>query len=260
MIVAVTSPGGRLGRRVVRLALADETAQVRQLSHYDGNDYTVVNLPSGAGLSEALPGVEVLVHTASSTKDPWSVDVQGARRIVEAADRSSLRHLVYVSIVGVDRVPYAYYHAKFAAEQVLLGSGLPVTIVRATQFHTFLDDLLRQQRHGPLLAIPSGWRIQPVDVDEVAAYVWEVALGEPGHDVLEMAGPQEIGSRDLARLWASTWIEEHPEEVAPKPRVLPLPVPGKLAKAFKQGLALPGPGAHLGTVTYAQHLEAQLLA
>src|SRR5262249_36740591 len=146
------------------------------------------------------------------------------------------------------------------AEQVLRASGLPVTVVRSTQFHTFLDDLLRQQRHGPLLAIPSGWRIQPVDVDEVATYLWQVARAEPSPGVLEFAGPEELTSKDLAKLWASTWIDEHPEEVVPKPRVLPLPVPGKLAKAFKKGLALPGPEATLGRTTYEQHLRDQSLS
>jgi uncharacterized protein YbjT (DUF2867 family) len=255
MIVAVTSAGGRLGRRVARLAQGEPTNEVRQLSHFDGNDYTVVDLPTGEGLHGALRGVEVLVHAASSSKDPWNVDVVGARRIAEAMDRTSLRHLVYISIVGVDRIPFGYYHAKFAAEQVLRASGLPLTIVRSTQFHTFLDDLLRERRHGPLLAIPGGWRVQPVDINEVAEVVWETALGEPTNDVFEVAGPAEIGSKEIARLWAETWIEGHPEEVAPKPRVLPVPLPGKLSNAFKDGLALPGPDARLCSTTYAQHLE-----
>lgn len=255
MIVAVTSAGGRLGRRVVRLAQGEPTNDVRQLSHFDGNDYTVVDLPSGEGLREALEGVEVLVHAASSSKDPWNVDVLGARRLAQAADRTSLRHLVYISIVGVDRIPMDYYHAKFAAEQVFRVSGLPLTIIRSTQFHTFLDDLLRERRHGPLLAIPGGWRVQPIDVDELAEVVWETALADPVNDLREVAGPAEIGSKEIARLWVDTWIEEHPEEVAPKPRVVPVPLPGKLSNAFKEGLALPRPDARLCRTTYAKHLE-----
>ncbi len=86
----------------------------------------------------------------------------GARRLCKAVDRDALTHLIYVSIVGVDVNPYGYYRAKFAAEQVFLGSGLPVTVVRATQFHSFVDDMLRMARRGPVLPVPSGWQFAPV--------------------------------------------------------------------------------------------------
>jgi uncharacterized protein YbjT (DUF2867 family) len=255
MISAITGAGGRLGRRVVRIAQRAEGDEVRQLSHYAGNDYVVVHLTTGEGLREALAGVEVVVHTASSPgHDPWGVDVLGTTNLVAAADRSSLRHLVYISTVGVDRIPYEYYHAKFAAEQVLRASGVPLTVVRSTQFYSFLDGLLEERRHGPLLAIPGGWRVQPVDVDEVAEYLWQVALGDPHADGREFAGPEVLGSNAIAKLWAQYWIAEHTEEVSPKPRVMPLRVPGKLSASFRKGLALPGPDAVLGTTTYAEHL------
>ena len=118
------------------------------------------------------------MHAASDPRgDPWQVDVAGTRRLVEAVDRDRLRHLVYVSIVGVDRIPYGYYRAKFAAEQVLLASGLPVTLLRVTQFHDFVDFLLDTARRGPVLPVPMGWRVQPVDVGEVAEHVTAVVAG-----------------------------------------------------------------------------------
>ena len=117
----------------------------------------------------------------ATPRGPWQVDVAGTRRLVEAVDRDRLRHLVYVSIVGVDRIPYGYYRAKFAAEQVLLASGLPVTLLRVTQFHDFVDDLLDTARRGPVLPVPMGWRVQPVDVGEVAAHLIELVAGRrPG--------------------------------------------------------------------------------
>ena len=125
------------------------------------------------------------MHAASDPRgDPWQVDVAGTRRLVEAVDRDRLQHLVYVSIVGVDRIPYGYYRAKFAAEQVLLASGLPVTLLRVTQFHDFVDFLLDTARRGPVLPVPMGWRAQPVDVGEVAEHVTQVvrrpAVGRRG--------------------------------------------------------------------------------
>ena len=110
------------------------------------------DLATGRDLGTALAGAEVVVHAASDPQgDPWQVDVAGTRRLVEAVDRDRLQHLVYVSIVGVDRIPYGYYRAKFAAEQVLLASGLPVTLLRVTQFHDFVDFLLDSARRGPVL-------------------------------------------------------------------------------------------------------------
>ena len=116
------------------------------------------------------------MHAASDPRgDPWQVDVAGTRRLVEAVDRGRLQHLVYISIVGVDRIPYGYYRAKFAAEQVLLASGLPVTLLRVTQFHEFVDFLLDSARRGPVLPVPMGWRAQPVDLGEVAEHVTQVS-------------------------------------------------------------------------------------
>jgi uncharacterized protein YbjT (DUF2867 family) len=174
------------------------------------------------------------------------VDVAGTRRLVEAVDRTRLRHLVYVSIVGVDRIPYGYYRAKFAAEQVLLASGLPVTLLRVTQFHDFVDFLLDTARRGPVLPVPMGWRVCPVDVGEVAAHVVRVAGGQPAGGVAEYGGPQELTAADLARAWAAVR--------APGTHVVATPVPGKLGTAFRDGAAVPTTGAR-GRRTYAEHLQ-----
>lgn len=255
MISAITGAGGRLGRRLVRLAAQTEGDEVRQLNAYPGNDYVEVDLRTGKGLREALEGVEVLVHTASSPRrDPWQIDVGGTRRLVNAVDRASLRHLVYISIVGVDRIPYDYYHAKFAAEEVIRASRLPATIVRSTQFHAFVDELLMQAKRGPVITVPAGWQVQPVDVDEVTAHLWATALGDPHDHTIEIAGPLEQTATELARLWAADWFAMHADEGARKPRVIPVRLPGKTSDAFRSGHALPGPGAVVGSMTYAQHL------
>ena len=205
------------------------------------------DLATGLDLTTALAGAEIVVHAASDPRgDPWLVDVAGTRRLVEAVDRDRLQHLVYVSIVGVDRIPYGYYRAKWAAEQVLLASGLPVTLLRVTQFHEFADELLEQARRGPVVPVPMGWRLQPVDVGEVAAHVAEVSGRPPAGGVVEFAGPEEISAADIARAWAAVR--------APGAHVVATPVPGKLSTAFRDGAALPTAGAR-GHRTYADHLS-----
>ena len=202
----------------------------------------------GPDLKEAAAGAEIIVHAASDPQgDPWQVDVAGTRRLVQAVDRERLRHLVYVSIVGVDRIPFGYYRAKFAAEQVLLASGLPVTLLRVTQFHDFIDFLLDSAKRGPVLPVPMGWRVQPVDVGEVAAHITEVVAAPPSGGVVEFGGPEDLSAADLARAWAGAR--------APGTHVVATPVPGKMSAAVRDGAAVPSGGAR-GRRTYGEHLAS----
>jgi uncharacterized protein YbjT (DUF2867 family) len=247
MDVLVTGGTGRLGSRVVgRLQGAGHS--VRQMSRRGtGPGGVRGDLATGRDLQAALAGAEVVVHTASDARgDFWQTDVAGTRRLVQAVDRDRLRHLVFVSIVGVDRVPYGYYHAKFAAEQVLLASGLPVTLLRITQFHDFVDELLGTARRGPVLPVPMGWRVRPVDVEEAAAHTAEVAQAAPAGDVVEYGGPEELTAAELARAWAAAR--------EPGTHVVSTPVPGRLSSAFRDGAALPTGGAR-GHRTYGEHLR-----
>jgi uncharacterized protein YbjT (DUF2867 family) len=246
MDVLVTGGTGRLGQRLTApLQAAGHT--VRQMSRRGtGPGGVRGDLATGFDLTSALAGAEAVVHAASDPRgDPWQVDVAGTRRLVEAVDRSRMRHLVYVSIVGVDRIPYGYYRAKFAAEQVLLASGLPVTLLRVTQFHDFVDTLLDTARRGPVLPVPMGWQVQPVDVGEVAAHLAEV-VGKEADGVLEYGGPEALSAAELARAWAAVR--------APGAHVVATPVPGKLSTAVRDGAALPT-GGERGRRTYGEHLH-----
>ncbi|MGY1720660.1 MULTISPECIES: SDR family oxidoreductase [unclassified Blastococcus] len=247
MDVLVTGGTGRLGRHLVP-QLRDAGHQVRQMSRRGAGPGGVRgDLATGRDLAHAVARAEVVVHAASAPRgDPWEVDVAGTRRLVEAVDRSRPPHLVYVSIVGVDRVPLSYYRAKYAAEQVLLASGLPVTLVRITQFHGFVDELLGTARRGPLLPVPMGWRVQPVDVTDAAAHLVERVSAPPSGGVVELGGPEEHSVADLARTWA--------EVRAPGARVIATPVPGRLGTALRDGAALPTRGAR-GRRTWAEHLR-----
>ncbi len=232
----VTGGTGRLGQRLLQ-PLQDAGHRVRLMSRRGAGPAGVRgNLASGRDLSTALRGAEIVVHAAQDPRgDPWQVDVAGTRRLVEAADRDRLRHLVYVSIVGVDRIPWSYYRAKFAAEQILLASGLPVTLLRATQFYDFVDELLGGARRGPVIPVPMGWRTQPVDVGELAAHIAELCDLPPAGDVVEYGGPEELSAADLARAWAAVR--------APGAHVVATPVPGRLSTAFRDGAPTPSTSA-----------------
>src|SRR3954463_8080956 len=232
MDALVTGGTGRLGQRLIG-PLQAAGHSVRQMSRRGaGPGGGRGDLATGLDLTSALTGAELVVHAASDPRgNPWEVDVAGTRRLVQAVDRDRLQHLVYVSIVGVDRIPYGYYRAKWAAEQVLLAGGRRVPLLRATQFHEFADELLEQARRGPVVPVPMGWRLQPVDVGEAAAHVAEVCGRPPAGGVLEFGGPEELSAADMARAWAAVR--------APGAHVVSTPVPGKLGAAFREGAALP---------------------
>src|SRR3954454_12611729 len=245
--VLVTGGTGRLGQRLVGPRQAAGHS-VRQMSRRGtGPGGVRGDLATGRDLPQALAGAEVIVHAATDPRgDPWQVDVAGTRRLVQAVDRDRLRHLVYVSIVGVDQIPYGYYHAKFAAEQVLLASGLPVTLLRVTQFHDFVDHLLSTARRGPVVPVPMGWRVQPVDVGDVAAHVVDVVGRAPSGGVVQYGGPEELAVADIARAWAAAR--------EPGAHVVATPLPGKLSAALRDGAGLPTSGER-GRRTYGEHLH-----
>jgi uncharacterized protein YbjT (DUF2867 family) len=247
MDVLVTGGTGRLGRRLVQPLQERGHAVTLMSRRGTGPGGIRGDLATGRDLDTALAGAEVVVHAATDPQgDPWQVDVAGTRRLVQAVDRGRLRHLVYVSIVGVDRIPWGYYRAKFAAEQVLLASGLPVTLLRATQYHEFVDLVLDTARRGPVLPVPMGWRVQPVDVADVAEHLADVVGRPPANGVVEFGGPEEVSAADPARVWAAAR--------APGAHVVATPLPGKMGAAFRDGAALPT-GGERGRRTYGQHLH-----
>ena len=213
MDVLVTGGTGRLGQRLLGPLQAAGHA-VRQMSRRGtGPGGVRGDLATGRG---PAGGARRRRDDRARRQRPARRPLAVRRRRHPATGRrpstaSRLQHLVYVSIVGVDRIPYGYYRAKFAAEQVLLASGLPVTLLRVTQFHDFVDFLLDTARRGPVLPVPMGWRVQPVDVGEVAAHiVTEVCAAPPAGGVVEFGGPEELSAADLARAWAGGPRPGHP--------------------------------------------------
>ena len=175
MRILVTGGTGVLGRQVVESAeAAGRTARVgsrgpRRAGVPAGREWAVMELATGAGMDQAVAGVDVVIHAASDPKRSQAADVDGTRALVEACRRRGVGHLVYVSIVGIDRIPVRYYQHKLAAEGIVAAGGVPWSILRATQFHPFIDQLLGAAARVPLvMPLPAGFQVQSVDVGEVA--------------------------------------------------------------------------------------------
>ena len=162
-------------------------------------------------------------------------DEDKTRNLVQAASRAGVRHLVYISVVGADRIPivsgidramFGYFGSKLAAERIVSDSGIPWTTLRATQFHDLQLTVAEQMARLPVIPVPSGVRFQPIDADEVAARLVELTLGKPAGLVPDMAGPRVYGMADLIRGYL---------RARDKRRLLvPVWLPGKAACAMRQ--------------------------
>src|SRR5918997_6164272 len=155
--VLVTGGTGSLGRRVVN-RLRGPGYEVRTLSRSArGAGVVRGDLLTGEGLARALKGVDVLIHSASSPGKAYKTDVEGTGRLLEAAGWAGVSHVVFVSIVGVDRTPFPpYYRAKLEAERIVERSPVPWTILRATQFHEFVLKQIRLLERLPVMMAPKG--------------------------------------------------------------------------------------------------------
>ncbi len=243
--VLVTGGTGVLGRVVVDRLVASG-ADVRILSrgrrrHRRSDvEHVLGDLRTGAGLDAAVAGVDTIVQCAEH------VD-----HLVAAANQAGSPHLVYTSIVGVDRVPFGLYRRKLADEELIATSGLPWTVLRATQFHDLIAVLLRMLAKLPVMPRPAGWSFQPVDVREVAEQLARLALGEPAGRAPDFGGPQVRPVTDLARSYLAMVGKRRP--------LLPVRLPGRVFRAYRAGGHL-APDHASGTITFEQYLTEQLAA
>jgi len=237
--ILVTGGTGTLGRRLVpRLRAAGYAVWVltrHGRADEDGVRYVTGDLATGEGVDLAVDGVATIVHCAGG----HTGDEDTTRTLVRAASRAGAPHLVFISVVGADRVPivsavdramFGYFGSKLAAERVVAGSGLPWTTLRATQFHDLALTVVRQLAKLPVVPVMGGVRFQPVDTDEVAARLVELALGEPAGLVPDLAGPHVYSMAEVARGYLRASHRRRP--------ILPIPLPGKAARAVRAGAIL----------------------
>jgi uncharacterized protein YbjT (DUF2867 family) len=224
--VLVTGASGTLGSAVLP-RLEKQGYAVRPMSRAPRDGWAAADLRTGDGLAAAVRGVDVIVHLASAPGRARQTDVAGTRRLLEAAGAAGVRHVLYVSINGIDRVPYRYYQEKLDTEEIVRAGGVPFTILRAAQFHPFVEMLLAvSSKLGPLIVDPT-WRVQPVAVEDVADRIADlIALPATG-ETTEFAGPQVLTFDELARTWLEARGSKRP--------IWRLRFPGRMSRAIRAG-------------------------
>jgi uncharacterized protein YbjT (DUF2867 family) len=257
--ILVPGGTGRLGHLVVT-QLHDAGCPVRVLSRHsrageEGIEFVTGDLATGEGIDAAVEGTRIIVFCAGNFKG----DSQQLDSLIRAAARSGgTQHLVYISVVGADQIPltncldrtmFAYFGSKLAGEQVVAGSGLPWTTLRATQFYDAFLLVLQQMAKLPVLPVPAGFRFQPIDTAEVAKALVDLALGTPAGLAPDVAGPRIYGMDELIRRYLRARRTFRP--------MVPVWIPGKAARVIRAGAILARDRA-VGRRTWEEFLADQV--
>jgi uncharacterized protein YbjT (DUF2867 family) len=245
--VLITGATGTLGHRVVGEA-TEAGHKVRALSRRDHVGYTGVHwaqgdLLSGDGIDAALDGIDTVIHCA--TQGTHGKDVVSANNLISAARRAGIANIIYISIVGIDRIPLPYYKTKLRVEQTLEASGVGHTVLRATQFHDLITMSFSIQRFSPLLWSLKGVRFQPIDTRDVTARLVELIDCEPAGRVPDIGGPAVQSHAELARAYLAARDGRRP--------VVEIPAPGRIAAGFRSGANL-APDNPVGAIGFAEYL------
>jgi uncharacterized protein YbjT (DUF2867 family) len=243
--IAVAGGTGVLGRHVVEVA-GKRGYDVVTLSPSTG-----VDLVAGTGLDGVLDGVGAVVDVTSiqtqSAKASEKFFGAVTRNLLDAEKAAGVGHHLALSIVGADKAPYGYYAGKVLQERLVSESVVQWTLLRATQFHEFAGQIMERLKLGPVVIAPR-MRCEPIAAREIAERLIDLVEAGPSGRVPDLGGPREERAVDMVRaLKAATgargWI-------------LPLPFPGALGRALRDGSLIPGPGADHGTQTFADWLRA----
>jgi uncharacterized protein YbjT (DUF2867 family) len=222
MNITVVGASGLIGTKVVELLTTaghDVTAASRS---------TGVDVLTGDGLAEALAAAGVLIDVTNSPSfaddDVLAFFTTSTNNLVAAAREAGVTHYVALSIVGIDDLPDSgYLRAKVAQEKLIVASGLPYSIVRATQFQEFAETITGSLIVGAEVRVPDG-RIQPIAADDVAAELARIATSTPLAGIVNIGGPDKISFADLARVVLARQGDDQPVIVDPAATYFGTPV------------------------------------
>ncbi len=255
--VLVTGGAGMLGHKVAK-ELTETGYSVRIMSRkqeptnlLSATEWAQADLETGQGIADAVAGIDVVVHAASSPfKHTRRIDVDGTRLLLEQARVAGVAHVIYISIVGIDRIPYYYYRAKLAAEELVKNSGIPWSVLRATQFHYLVDLFFHAATKVPFVTLlPTDLQCQSIAESEVASRLCEIAVAGPSGRLADLGGPEVQTAGEMVRTWFMLRGLHR--------RVLPLHVPGKVAQGFRRGDNTCPDQPVRGHITWAEWVQSK---
>ena len=249
MKIVVIGGHGRIGSKLVeQLGQQGHDAIAADLA-------SGVNTLTGEGLPGALDGARVVVDVSNSPSFEDGAVLEffqtSTGNLMRAEKAAGVEHHVALSVVGADRLPDSgYLRAKVAQERLIRDSSTPYSIVRATQFFEFVDDIADAATEGDTVRVPAAF-IQPMAAGDVVRAVGRISIGTPVNGIVEVGGPQPLRFDELIRLALSA--RNDPRHVVADPD----------ARYFGTKLAdaelLPGDGARLAETRFEDWLAARTL-
>jgi uncharacterized protein YbjT (DUF2867 family) len=245
MRLVVIGGTGRIGTKVVQ-QLTGQGHEALAASPNTGVDAT-----TGRGLPEALARTEVVVDVsnAPSWEDAAVLAFfeSSGRNLARAEKEAGVRHHVALSVVGTDRLQESgYFRAKLAQERLIKGSGIPYTIVRATQFFEFLGAIATAGAEDGHVRLPNA-SFQPMAAEDVAQAVADAALGAPVNGTIEIAGPERLPMSELVARYLK--LTNDPRKVISDPQARYYGI-----RVDDRSL-VPGDSPHLGTIRLEEWLR-----
>jgi uncharacterized protein YbjT (DUF2867 family) len=210
-----------------------------------------VNTLTGEGLAEALKGASVVVDVSNSPSWEDAAVMKffetSTRNLLAYEAAAGVGHHVALSVVGSERLlESGYFRAKIAQENLIKGSSIPYSIIRATQFFEFVKSIADFSTDGNKVRLPSAL-IQPMAADDVASAVGRIAMGSPVNGTVEVGGPEQFRLDELVRQGLAA--RKDPREVVADPHARYYGV------ELSESTLVPGDGAQLGETRYADWLE-----
>jgi uncharacterized protein YbjT (DUF2867 family) len=248
--IAVAGATGRVGHHVVDV-LEEGGHDVVRMSRSTG-----VDVVTGDGLREALAGVDSIVDAAAwptnEQKPATDFFLASSRNLQEEGERAGVKRIVVVSIIGADLATAGFIASKIPHEQAVQSGPIPVSILRAAQFHDFVPLFLEWARQGDVIYVPE-MRTQLVAARTVAEALADLANGSapetPATTIPEIAGPREERLADVAKLVAARRGDPVRIEVVSDPD-------DPEQALFASGGLLPGPDAVLAGPTFEEWLDS----
>ncbi|WP_420640658.1 SDR family oxidoreductase [Candidatus Leptofilum sp.] len=253
--ILITGATGELGKQLrPRLIAAGYDVRgtsrrpVEQAQKLDPQvEWVQADFVSKRGWVKAFEDVNCVIHAASAAfGQTRQVDVEGTAHLLQMAKKASVDHFFYISIVGIDRIPFSYYQHKLAAENLIEAADVPWTILRATQFHSLLDMFFHGLAKLPIMMLPAEFQFQLIDPGEVADVMVQAVGAGPVGRLPDLGGPVVQRAGELVQ----PWLAHQPFSR----RVWRLPLPGKVGAGFRAGYNTV-PERPSGSVTWADWLQ-----
>ncbi|MTI21899.1 NAD-dependent epimerase/dehydratase family protein [Fulvivirga sp. RKSG066] len=257
--ILVTGGTGNLGKAIVALLIknnCDVTVLTSQnyLPTTNHVSYTYGNLAIANSLSGLENAFDIIIHCASNALNTAAIDIEGSQNLISAISTSRIKHFIYISIVGVDQSSFDYYKSKVYVEDFLIASGLPYSIIRATQFHDFIYHWLIKPIDTGLennLQIPSDLYFQSIDKNDVARKVLELTTLGPINKTINIGGPEVLKFEQMAEAYLFLLKRQNKIEFVP-------PI-SEMHRLFTTKINL-CPRAKYGKISWCDYLRQTLVA